>query len=130
MSEHEISTSSKKCLPTSVKHSIYKVRVMWRKCSKSFHKIYIIEVFLMKQCEFCLGKEWWIVLCSLDISHKYCSMLLTWQVSRPHPSDHPLLILFLVGGVTISEVRVIKDLVSTYKPGCQVSNVESHHCLW
>ncbi|XP_078266579.1 sec1 family domain-containing protein 2 [Rhinoraja longicauda] len=42
------------------------------------------------------------------------------KVSRPHPSDHPLLILFLVGGVTISEVRVIKDLVSTYKPGCQV----------
>ncbi|XP_069780766.1 sec1 family domain-containing protein 2 [Narcine bancroftii] len=42
------------------------------------------------------------------------------KVSRPHPSDHPLLILFLVGGITISEVRMIKDLVSAYKPNCQV----------
>ncbi|XP_067891480.1 sec1 family domain-containing protein 2 isoform X3 [Heterodontus francisci] len=44
----------------------------------------------------------------------------THQVSRPHPSDHPLLILFLVGGVTASEVRMIKESVSLHKPGCQV----------
>uniref|UniRef100_UPI00398F63CB sec1 family domain-containing protein 2 n=1 Tax=Pristiophorus japonicus TaxID=55135 RepID=UPI00398F63CB len=42
------------------------------------------------------------------------------KVSRPHPSDHPLLILFLVGGVTASEVRMIKESVSTHKPSCQV----------
>ncbi|XP_062899218.1 sec1 family domain-containing protein 2 isoform X1 [Mobula hypostoma] len=42
------------------------------------------------------------------------------KVSRPHPSDHPLLMVFLLGGVTISEVRMIRDLVSTYKPNSQV----------
>ncbi|XP_048381951.1 sec1 family domain-containing protein 2 [Stegostoma tigrinum] len=42
------------------------------------------------------------------------------KVSRPHPSDHPLLILFLVGGVTASEVRMIKESVSMHKPSCQV----------
>uniref|UniRef100_A0A4W3IIH3 Sec1 family domain containing 2 n=1 Tax=Callorhinchus milii TaxID=7868 RepID=A0A4W3IIH3_CALMI len=41
------------------------------------------------------------------------------KVSRPHPSDHPLLILFVVGGVTASEVRMIKELVSLHKPSCQ-----------
>lgn len=47
---------------------------------------------------------WWFVL----------------QVSRPHPSDHPLLILFVVGGVTVSEAKMIKDLVPSLKPGTQV----------
>uniref|UniRef100_A0A8C9K355 Sec1 family domain containing 2 n=1 Tax=Panthera tigris altaica TaxID=74533 RepID=A0A8C9K355_PANTA len=44
----------------------------------------------------------------------------THQVSRPHPSDHPLLILFVVGGVTVSEAKMIKDLVPSLKPGTQV----------
>ncbi|XP_027692364.1 sec1 family domain-containing protein 2 isoform X1 [Vombatus ursinus] len=42
------------------------------------------------------------------------------KVSRPHPSDHSLLILFVVGGVTISEAKMVKDLVSSLKPGTQV----------
>ncbi|EPQ14507.1 Sec1 family domain-containing protein 2 [Myotis brandtii] len=42
------------------------------------------------------------------------------KVSRPHPSDHPLLILFVVGGITVSEAKMIKDLVPTLKPGTQV----------
>lgn len=42
------------------------------------------------------------------------------KVSRPHPSDHPLIIIFMVGGVTVSEVKMVKDLVSTHKPGVQV----------
>ncbi|KAM8969889.1 LOW QUALITY PROTEIN: sec1 family domain-containing protein 2 [Sarcophilus harrisii] len=42
------------------------------------------------------------------------------KVSRPHPGDHPLLILFVVGGVTISEAKMVKDLVSSLKPGTQV----------
>uniref|UniRef100_A0A673TIS3 Sec1 family domain containing 2 n=2 Tax=Suricata suricatta TaxID=37032 RepID=A0A673TIS3_SURSU len=42
------------------------------------------------------------------------------KVSRPHPSDHPLLILFVVGGVTVSEAKMIKDLVTSLKPGTQV----------
>ncbi|XP_053717983.1 sec1 family domain-containing protein 2 isoform X1 [Synchiropus splendidus] len=42
------------------------------------------------------------------------------KVSRPHPSDNPLLILFLVGGVTPSELRLIKELVAATSPGIQV----------
>ncbi|CAM5108828.1 unnamed protein product [Eretmochelys imbricata] len=42
------------------------------------------------------------------------------KVSRPHPSDHPLLILYMVGGVTVSEVRMVRDLISAHKPGVQV----------
>ncbi|NXS58168.1 SCFD2 protein, partial [Brachypteracias leptosomus] len=42
------------------------------------------------------------------------------KVNRPHPGDHPLLIIFMVGGVTVSEVKIVKDLVATRKPGTQV----------
>uniref|UniRef100_A0AAY5F183 Sec1 family domain containing 2 n=1 Tax=Electrophorus electricus TaxID=8005 RepID=A0AAY5F183_ELEEL len=42
------------------------------------------------------------------------------KVSRPHPSDHPLLFLFLVGGVTPSELRLIREVVSAHKAGTQV----------
>lgn len=42
------------------------------------------------------------------------------KVTRPHPSDNPLLFLFLVGGVTPSELRLIKEMVTTHKPGTQV----------
>ncbi|CAG10979.1 unnamed protein product, partial [Tetraodon nigroviridis] len=42
------------------------------------------------------------------------------KVTRPHPGDNPLLIVFLVGGVTASELRLIKEAVSTHKPGSQV----------
>ncbi|XP_039218807.1 sec1 family domain-containing protein 2 [Crotalus tigris] len=42
------------------------------------------------------------------------------KVSRPHPSDHPMLVLFMVGGVTVSEVRMIKDLVAVHKPRVEV----------
>ncbi|XP_006894237.1 PREDICTED: sec1 family domain-containing protein 2-like, partial [Elephantulus edwardii] len=42
------------------------------------------------------------------------------KVSRPHPSDHPLLILFMVGGITVSEAKMVKDLVPSLKPGTQV----------
>ncbi|KAK3542527.1 hypothetical protein QTP86_028239 [Hemibagrus guttatus] len=42
------------------------------------------------------------------------------KVNRPHPSDHPLLFLFMVGGVTASELRLIREVVSTHKTGTQV----------
>ncbi|XP_053380994.1 sec1 family domain-containing protein 2-like isoform X2 [Mercenaria mercenaria] len=41
-------------------------------------------------------------------------------VSKPRPSDHPLMILFVIGGVNCTEVKQIKDLVNQYKPGTQV----------
>ncbi|XP_012706925.3 sec1 family domain-containing protein 2 [Fundulus heteroclitus] len=42
------------------------------------------------------------------------------KVSRPRPGDNPLLFFFLVGGVTPSELRLIKDTVTSLKPGTQV----------
>ncbi|XP_067387368.1 sec1 family domain-containing protein 2 isoform X2 [Emydura macquarii macquarii] len=42
------------------------------------------------------------------------------KVSRPHPRDHPLLIFYMVGGVTVSEVRMVRDLISAHKPSIQV----------
>ncbi|XP_066532983.1 sec1 family domain-containing protein 2 [Hoplias malabaricus] len=42
------------------------------------------------------------------------------KVNRPHPSDHPLLFLVLVGGVTPSELRLIREVVSSHKTGTQV----------
>ena len=34
------------------------------------------------------------------------------NVSKPRPSDHPLLIVFVVGGITPTEVKQMKDAVS------------------
>lgn len=42
------------------------------------------------------------------------------KVSRPHPGDSPLLLLFLVGGVTPSELRLVREVVATHRPGAQV----------
>ncbi|KAJ8333241.1 hypothetical protein SKAU_G00421370 [Synaphobranchus kaupii] len=42
------------------------------------------------------------------------------KVSRPHPSDHAPLLLFLVGGVTPSELRLVRETVSAHKPSSQV----------
>ncbi|KAJ0065292.1 hypothetical protein NL108_007009 [Boleophthalmus pectinirostris] len=42
------------------------------------------------------------------------------KVNRPHPRDNPVMFLFLVGGVTPSELRLIKEVVSTHKPATQV----------
>ncbi|KAM6921911.1 sec1 family domain-containing protein 2 [Xenentodon cancila] len=42
------------------------------------------------------------------------------KVSRPHPSDNNLLFLFVVGGVTPSELRLVRETVTTHKPGTQV----------
>lgn len=43
------------------------------------------------------------------------------QVTRPHPSDNPLLFIFMVGGVTASELRLIREVVASHRPGSQVS---------
>src|SRR6218665_3954680 len=42
-------------------------------------------------------------------------------VSKPRPSDHPLVILFVIGGITCTEVRQIRDVVSAAKSNVQVS---------
>ena len=43
------------------------------------------------------------------------------NVSKPRPSDHPLVIIFVVGGVTPSEVRLVKDTVTAKSSATQVS---------
>ncbi|KAM9761557.1 sec1 family domain-containing protein 2 [Menidia menidia] len=42
------------------------------------------------------------------------------KVSRPHPSDNPLLLLFVVGGVTPSELRLVQETVDKHQPESQV----------
>jgi len=34
------------------------------------------------------------------------------NVSKPRPSDHPVLIVFIIGGTTCTEVRQIVDAAS------------------
>lgn len=43
------------------------------------------------------------------------------NVSKPRPNDHPLLVLFVVGGVTCSEVHQIREALAAYHPNTQVS---------
>ena len=62
---------------------------------------------------------------NLNKSYKHfisqsCRSRLFRTVAKPRPSDHPLLILFVVGGVASSEVKLIKDTVNMYKPETQV----------
>ncbi|XP_041370834.1 sec1 family domain-containing protein 2-like [Gigantopelta aegis] len=42
------------------------------------------------------------------------------SVSKPRPSDHPLLILYVVGGITSTEVKQIRDVINKTKPSTQV----------
>ncbi|ESO96375.1 hypothetical protein LOTGIDRAFT_176592 [Lottia gigantea] len=41
-------------------------------------------------------------------------------VYKPRPSDHPLLILYIIGGITPTEVKHIQDIVNKTKPDIQV----------
>ncbi|XP_046555578.1 sec1 family domain-containing protein 2-like [Haliotis rubra] len=42
------------------------------------------------------------------------------NVSKPRPSDHPLLLVFVVGGVTATEVKQVRDVVDKMKLDKQV----------
>ncbi|KAK2189953.1 hypothetical protein NP493_92g01011 [Ridgeia piscesae] len=42
------------------------------------------------------------------------------NVSKPRPSDHPVLIVFVIGGVTVTEARQIQEVVSATKSNMQV----------
>ncbi|XP_050412270.1 sec1 family domain-containing protein 2 [Patella vulgata] len=64
----------------------------------------------------------------LDIKYKQSGMKdllksgfgLFMNVSKPRPSDHPLLLLYIVGGVTPTEVKHIQDIVHKSKTHIQV----------
>ena len=42
------------------------------------------------------------------------------SVSKPRPSDFPILVLFVVGGITCSEVRQIREALATHRTNTQV----------
>ena len=42
-------------------------------------------------------------------------------MSKPRPGDQPLLIVFVLGGVSTTEVRQVRDVVSAAKTHLQVS---------
>ncbi|XP_064616933.1 sec1 family domain-containing protein 2-like [Liolophura sinensis] len=48
------------------------------------------------------------------------------NVRKPRPSDHPLLVIFVVGGVTSTEVKQIRDVVSSHKSTTQVIIGSTH----
>ncbi len=43
------------------------------------------------------------------------------NVSKPRPGDQSVLIIFVLGGVTLTELRQIKEAVSASKTNVQVS---------
>ncbi|XP_015778789.1 PREDICTED: sec1 family domain-containing protein 2-like [Acropora digitifera] len=42
------------------------------------------------------------------------------NVSKPRPNNHPLLVLFIVGGITCSEVYQIREALAAYHPNTQL----------
>lgn len=42
------------------------------------------------------------------------------NVSKPRPNNHPLLVLFVVGGITCSEVYQIREALAAYHPKTQL----------
>lgn len=46
------------------------------------------------------------------------------NVRKPHPSDHPVLFLFVVGGVTSDEVQQINDVLRTQNIKTKVKNFQ------
>ncbi|EDO38307.1 predicted protein [Nematostella vectensis] len=44
------------------------------------------------------------------------------NVSKPRPNDLPLLVFFIIGGVTCSEVKQIKEAVTSHHPNTQVGH--------
>ena len=49
----------------------------------------------------------------------YCSLFMS--SARPRPNNHPLLLIIVVGGVTCSEVRSIRDTVAGHHSDTQVT---------
>jgi len=49
-----------------------------------------------------------------------CASRLFRAVSKARPGDQPLLIIFVIGGVSSTEVRQIRDVVAAAKTNVQV----------
>jgi len=50
-----------------------------------------------------------------------CALRLFRAVSKPRPGDQPLLIVFVIGGVSSTEVRQVRDVVAAAKTSIQVT---------
>jgi len=50
-----------------------------------------------------------------------CMLRLFRAASKPRPGDQPLLIVFVIGGVSSTEVRQIRDVVASAKTNIQVN---------
>ena len=66
-----------------------------------------------------------IVVCSRALSCTALSFVCSLFMSsaRPRPSDHPLLVLFVVGGVTCWEVRRLREVLAAHHTKVQVPTV-------
>ena len=42
------------------------------------------------------------------------------NVSKPRPDDHPALFLFVIGGITFSEIRQIRNIIKQLRPSSKV----------
>lgn len=42
------------------------------------------------------------------------------NVAKPRPDNHPLLVLFVVGGITWYEIKSIQESLEKYKPSQKV----------
>ncbi|GAB1598350.1 sec1 family domain-containing protein 2-like [Argonauta hians] len=42
------------------------------------------------------------------------------NISKPRPSDHPLLIIYVIGGITTTEVKQVKDMLSSLKTDTKI----------
>lgn len=78
------------------------------------------------------AQEFRRALCSLHGCTEEVSYSVLWNVplspslrlfvssARPRPSNHPLLLIFVVGGVTCAEVRQIREMLASHKTDVQV----------
>ncbi|XP_066597073.1 sec1 family domain-containing protein 2-like [Prorops nasuta] len=49
------------------------------------------------------------------------SSFLTRKSSQSHPCDNPWIIIYVIGGVTVDEIKKIQDITSTFKSPCYIS---------
>ncbi|XP_076315450.1 sec1 family domain-containing protein 2-like [Tachypleus tridentatus] len=82
------------------------------------------EVFLKYTDNYRSLFEWEVVLHSSGTLFDFLLFIfvtsLFMNVSKHQPRDHPVLIVFVVGGVTAAEVRQIREIVAKYRPSTEV----------
>ncbi len=54
------------------------------------------------------------------VSYGCCSYSFFTNLTKPRPDDNPLLIVFMVGGVSVAEVRAVNEFIANMKPNLEV----------